>query len=161
MSTRIEESQYLTFLLGQEMFAIGISGVKEILECRAMTRVPMMPSFVRGVINLRGAVVPVIDLSARFGRSKTAQTQRSCTVIIETHTQSGNQDIGLMVDSVSEVLDIAPTEIEPAPSFGSQIRSDFIRGIAKVNGKFVIALDVNKALSVDELDMLIEAEEKV
>ncbi len=160
MSTRIEESQYLTFLLGQEMFAIGVFGVKEILECRAMTRVPMMPSFVRGVINLRGAVVPVIDLSARFARSTIAQTQRSCIVIIESYMQSGNQDIGLMVDSVSEVLDIAPTEIEPAPSFGSHIRSDFIRGIAKVNGKFVIALDVNKVLSVDELEMLSEVEEK-
>ncbi len=160
MSTRIEESQYLTFLLGQEMFAIGIFGVKEILECGSMTRVPMMPSFVRGVINLRGAVVPVIDLSARFGRSTTAQTQRSCTVIIEAHTQSGNQDIGLMVDAVSEVLDIAPTEIDPAPSFGNHIRSEFIRGIAKVHGNFVITLDVNKVLSVDELEMLTEAQEK-
>lgn len=150
----MEESQYLTFLLEQEMYAIGILGIKEILEYGAMTKVPMMPGFVRGVINLRGAVVPVIDLSARFGRQKSEVTRRSCIVILETVSDSGSQDIGLMVDSVSEVLEIALSEIEPAPSFGTKIRADFISGMAKVNGRFVITLDVNKVLSVDEMAML-------
>ena len=158
-TTAVEDSQYLTFVLGQEMFAISILSIKEILEYGTMTKVPMMPSFVRGVINLRGAVVPVIDLSARFGRQKSEVTRRSCIVIIETDGEATKQDIGLMVDSVSEVLEIATSDIEPAPSFGANIRSDFISGMAKVSGKFVITLDVDNVLSVDEMAMLAEVNE--
>lgn len=151
-----EDSQYLTFLLGPEMFAISILKIKEILEYSEMTTVPMMPSFVRGVINLRGAVVPVVDLSARFGRHKMDVTRRSCIVIIETEGEAGKQDLGLMVDSVSEVLEIPQNQIEPAPSFGTNIRADFISGMGKVDGKFVITLEVDKVLSVDEMAALAE-----
>jgi purine-binding chemotaxis protein CheW len=158
-ATAVEDSQYLTFVLGQEMFAISILSIKEILEYGTMTKVPMMPSFVRGVINLRGAVVPVIDLSARFGRQKSEVTRRSCIVIIETDGEAAKQDIGLMVDSVSEVLEIATSDIEPAPSFGANIRSDFISGMAKVSGNFVITLDVDNVLSVDEMALLAEVRE--
>lgn len=149
-----EEAQYLTFLLGSEMFAIDILGIKEIIEYGSLTSVPMMPAFIRGVINLRGAVVPVVDLSARFGRSASAVTRRSCIVIIEAVNEGEKQDIGVVVDAVSEVLEIPAAEIEPAPSFGARIRADFISGMGKVKDKFVIILDADKVLSVNELAML-------
>lgn len=152
-----EEAQYLTFLLGGEMFAIGILAIKEIIEYGNITTVPMMPTFVRGVINVRGAVVPVVDLSARFGRKISEATRRSCIVIIEANTEAGDkQDVGVMVDSVSAVMEIPRAEIEPAPSFGAKIRVDFISGMAKVNGKFVIVLNVERVLSVEEMSMLSE-----
>ncbi|RMN80304.1 Positive regulator of CheA protein activity, partial [Pseudomonas syringae pv. papulans] len=133
-----EEAQYLTFMLGGEMFAIGILGIKEIIEYGSLTVVPMMPAFVRGVINLRGAVVPVVDLSARFGRQNSAITRRSCVIIIEANSEDGQpQDIGLLVDNVSAVLEIPASQIEPPPNFGARIRADFISGMAKVDGKFV------------------------
>lgn len=154
-----EDAQYLTFQLGGEMFAIGILHIKEILEYGHLTSVPMMPEFIRGVINLRGSVVPVVDLSARFGRHISEATRRSCIVIIEVEIDTGVQDIGLMVDAVSAVLEIPKTEIEPAPSFGARIRADFISGMAKVAGKFVILLNVDKVLSVDEMAMLAEVRE--
>lgn len=153
-----EEQQYLTFLLSGEMFAIGILNIKEIIEYGNITEVPMMPNFIRGVINLRGSVVPVVDLSARFGRNKTEISHRTCIVIIEVqNNDESKQDIGVMVDSVSEVLEIPRSEIEPPPAFGAKIRVDFMQGMGKVAGKFVIILDANKVLSVDELSMLGQA----
>ena len=149
-----EQSQYLTFLLGGEMFAIGILNIKEIIEYGSLTEVPMMPEFIRGVINLRGAVVPVVDLSARFGRARTEITRRTCIVIIEVESGGERHDVGVVVDSVSEVLEIAAADIEPAPSFGTRIRADFISGMGKVNGRFVIVLSVNDVLSLDDLAML-------
>ena len=150
-----DDRQYLTFQLNGEMFAIGILNIKEIIEHGNVTEVPMMPSFIRGVINLRGSVVPVIDLSARFGRNKTEVSRRTCIVIIEVaNDDETKQDIGVMVDSVSEVLEIPRNEIEPPPAFGTKIRVDFIYGMGKVMGKFVIILNANKVLSVDELSML-------
>ncbi|RMS39788.1 Chemotaxis protein CheW [Pseudomonas coronafaciens pv. coronafaciens] len=153
-----EEAQYLTFMLGGEMFAIGILGIKEIIEYGSLTVVPMMPAFVRGVINLRGAVVPVVDLSARFGRQNSDITRRSCVIIIEASTEDGQpQDIGLLVDNVSAVLEIPASQIEPPPNFGARIRADFISGMAKVDGKFVIVLEVEKVLSIDEMSSLAAA----
>lgn len=156
-----EEGQYLTFTLGKEMFAIGILNIKEILEYGQLTSVPMMPEFIRGVINLRGAVVPVVDLGARFGGKQSDITKRTCIVIIEVTTEETSQDIGVVVDAVSEVLEIPDEEIEPAPAFGARIRADFIAGMGKVNGKFVIILEVNKVLSVDELEMVSRVGEEV
>ncbi len=149
-----EDHQYLTFLLNGEMFAIAILNIKEIIEYGSLTEVPMMPGFIRGVINLRGSVVPVVDLSARFGRGKTEVSRRTCIVIIEVQGEDAKQDIGVMVDSVSEVLEIPKSEIEPPPAFGAKIRVDFIGGMGKVAGKFVIILNADKVLSVDELSML-------
>jgi purine-binding chemotaxis protein CheW len=149
-----ERGQYLTFLIGGEMFAISILGIKEIIEYGNLTTVPMMPDFIRGVINLRGAVVPVVDMSARFGRTASEVTRRSCIVIIEVEAGEEKQDVGVVVDSVSEVLEIPAAEIEPAPSFGARIRADFISGMGKVNGKFVIILNADRVLSVDEMAML-------
>ncbi len=144
-------SQYLTFALAGEMFAVGILNVKEIIEYGHLTEIPMMPAFIRGVINLRGSVVPVIDLSARFGSKPTEVSRRTCIVIVEVDDAEMRHDIGIMVDAVSEVLDIPASEIEPPPSFGAKIRADFIFGMGKVAGKFVIILNINKVLSVEEI----------
>ncbi len=153
-SVEQEQDQYLTFMLGGEMFAIPILNIKEIIEYGHLTTVPMMPEFIRGVINLRGSVVPVIDLSARFGRKSTEITRRTCIVIIEIESEDELQDIGVVVDTVNEVLEIPGREVEPAPSFGAAIRTDFIQGMGKINGKFVIILNVNHVLSIDEMTML-------
>lgn len=146
-----EQDQYLIFTLGGESFAIGILGVKEIIEYGSLTPVPMMPEVVRGVINLRGAVVPVVDLARRFGRASTAINKRTCIVIIELTLGGERYDVGVMVDAVNEVIDIARNEIEPAPSFGARIRTDFIGGMGKLAGRFVIILDVDRVLSMDEI----------
>lgn len=143
--------QYLTFALGSEMFASDIRGIKEIIEYAGLTTVPMMPAFIRGVINLRGAVVPVIDLSVRFGRAPTALTRRTCIVIMEAGHDSERQDIGVVVDAVSEVLEIAPSQIEPPPSFGARVRPEFISGMALLESGFAIVLDVQRVLSVEEM----------
>jgi len=148
-----EQLQYLTFLLGGETFAIGILNVKEIIEYGNVTTVPMMPDFVRGVINLRGAVVPVIDLAMRFSRPASPITRRSCIVLIEVEAEGEQYYIGITVDAVNEVLEIPGSEIEP-PTFGAKIRSDFIGGMGKIEGKFVIILDADKVLSVDEMASL-------
>ena len=146
-----EANQYLTFTLGGEMFAVGILNVKEIIEYGNLTEIPMMPAFIRGVINLRGAVVPVIDLAARFGGKNAAVGRRSCIVIVEVRQEEGKHDIGILVDAVSEVLEIPGAEIEPAPAFGAKIRADFIAGMGKVDGKFVIILDIMRVLSVEDM----------
>ena len=146
----LEPAQYLTFMLAGEMFAIGILAIKEIIEYGNLTPVPMMPASVRGVINLRGAVVPVMDLLARFGKPPSPVTKRSCIVIVEVANAEERQVIGVAVDAVNEVLDIAPADIEPPPAFGARIRSDFIHGMGKVKGKFVILLDLDHALSMGE-----------
>jgi purine-binding chemotaxis protein CheW len=146
--------QYLTFTVANEMFGIAISSIKEIIEYRAPTDVPMMPGFMRGVINLRGRVVPVIDLSVRFGRAKNDNTRRTCIVIVEIHNDEQQHDIGVVVDAVSAVLEIADADIEPPPQFGAKLRADFINGMGKVGEKFVIILDIDCVLSVEELAML-------
>jgi len=156
-----EQTQYLTFVLGGEVFALGILCIKEIIEYANLTVVPMMPPSIRGVINLRGAVVPVVDLSARFGRQQTEVTKRTCIVIVEIETNGERSDVGVMVDAVNEVLDIQASEVEPAPSFGAKIRADFIEGMGKVNGKFVILLNANHVLSVEELGSLAQMREPV
>jgi purine-binding chemotaxis protein CheW len=146
-----EQHQYLTFLLGEEMFAIGILSIREIIEYGYLTEVPMTPPFIRGVINLRGAVVPVVDLAVRFGRQAQENTKRTCIVIVEVESPKGSQEMGIVVDAVSEVLEIPHADIEPPPEFGARIRSDFIKGMGKINGKFVVILDVNRVLLVDEV----------
>ena len=149
-----EGQQFLTFTLGGEMFAIEILNIKEIIEYGSLTTVPMMPEFIRGVINLRGSVVPVVDLTVRFGRQTTPVTKRTCIVIIEIESDGDKQDVGVVVDTVNEVLEIPRTEIEQAPSFGARIRADFISGMGKIAGKFVVILNVNHVLSIDEMAIL-------
>jgi purine-binding chemotaxis protein CheW len=149
-----DQQQYLTFQVGGEVFAIAILGIREIIEYHGLTTVPMMPAFIRGVINLRGRVVPVVDLAARFGRPSNPVGKRTCIVILETSVDNERHDIGVVVDMVNAVLEIPAGEIEPAPAFGAKVRADFISGMGKVAGKFVIILNVDKVLSIEELAML-------
>ncbi len=151
LAAAAEQQQYLTFTLGDEMFAIGILAIREIIEYGDITEVPMTPPFIRGVINLRGAVVPVVDLAVRFGRNARENTKRTCIVIVEVASGNGRQEMGILVDAVSEVLEIPASDIEPPPEFGARIRIDFIAGMGKVNGNFVVMLDANRVLSVNEV----------
>lgn len=151
--------QYLTFVLSGEVFAIGILVIREIMEYSNVTAVPMTPPYVRGVINLRGAVVPVLDLSVRFGKPASEVTKRTCIVIIEVGVGSARHVIGVVVDAVQAVLDIPGTEIEPAPRFGMNVHTDFVQGMGKVDGKFVILLDVDRLLAPEEVDALAEVAE--
>lgn len=149
-----EQTQYLTFMLNGEPFAIGILCIKEIIEYSGLTEVPMMPECIRGVINLRGAVLPVLDLAVRFGKKSGEVTKKTCIVIVEVKVGDECQDMGVVVDAVNAVLEIPRSDIEPAPAFGSKIRTDFIEGMGKVGGHFVILLNVNQVLSIDEIGAL-------
>jgi purine-binding chemotaxis protein CheW len=146
--------QYLTFLLGDEVFAMDIRAVREIIQYSAMTVVPLMPEFLRGVINLRGAVVPVVDLQSRFGRGVATVGKKTCIIIFDASTPGEKLELGLLVDSVSEVIDIPDADIEPAPQFGASILRDFIRGMGKVGGEFIVILEPERALDVDEMATL-------
>ncbi len=149
-------SQFLTFALGSEVFAVDIRTVREIIQHGAMTPVPLMPAFVRGVINLRGAVVPVIDLHARFGRPAAVVGKKTCIVIFDALRHGERVELGLMVDAVSAVVDIAPGEVEPPPSFGAGVRREFISGMGRIGERFVIILDPDRAFDVDEMATLCE-----
>jgi purine-binding chemotaxis protein CheW len=149
-----DRSQYLTFMLGGETFAIGILAIKEIIEYGDLTVVPLMPDSVRGVINLRGAVLPVIDLSMRLGRRTTELGKRTCIVVVETGSGETGRDVGVIVDAVNEVLDIPGNQVEPPPAFGARLRADLIEGMGKVNDSFVILLDVNHVLSAEDTSAL-------
>ncbi len=151
--------QYLTFVLAGEVYALGILNIKEIIDYGQLTEVPMMPSFVRGVINLRGSVVPVVDLSARFGKGSTPIVKRTAIVIVETIVQhlDTKQNVGIIVDAVNEVIEISQQDIEQPPSFGSGIRPDFINGMARRDNRFVILLNVDRVLSVEEMANLSKA----
>jgi purine-binding chemotaxis protein CheW len=154
-------AQYLTFWLGDEVLGMDIRTVREIIQCGPMATVPLMPNFVRGVINLRGAVVPVIDLNARFGRPAAQVGKKSCIVIFDAIRSGERTELGLLVDAVSEVIKIAADQIEPPPDFGMSVRRDFIRGIGKVGKRFVILLEPDRALDVQEMADLCEAAQEV
>lgn len=146
-----DQSQYLTFRLCGETYAVQIMRLREIIDFSELTNVPMMPDFIRGVLNLRGRVVPVIDLSVRFNSKSTEITKRTSIIIAEIADQGEILEIGVIVDGVNEVLDIPASEIEPPPNFGLSIRTDFIEGMGKVDGDFLILLDIDRVLSVEEL----------
>jgi purine-binding chemotaxis protein CheW len=149
-----EDQQYLTFRLGEETFAMPILMIKEILEYPELTSVPLMAACVRGVLNLRGRVVPVVDLAVRFGRPQSLATRRTCVVILEVLADGEQLDVGIMVDGVNQVIEIPAADIEPPPGFGAKLRTDFIRGMGKVNGGFVVILDSATVLSINEIAAL-------
>lgn len=153
------ERQHLTFVVNGETFAVDTLCVREIIEYGQLTVVPLMPVFICGVINLRGAVVPVIDLEARFGGTRTAVTSRTCVVILETVDDDQPQVIGVVVDAVSEVLEIPLEHVRPTPAFGSRIRTDFIQGITKIKDEFVVLLNVSQVLSISEIAGLVKTPE--
>lgn len=146
-----DEDKYLTFEIGDKTFGINIEPVKEIIEYERLTRIPMTPAYIRGVVNLRGNVVPIIDLASRLNLQGREISKRTCLIILQQVVEDESIDIGILVDSVSEVLDLPADDIEPAPSFGVEVRSDFIEGMGKIQGYFVTILDVSKVLSIQEL----------
>ena len=146
-----EVSQYLTFILSQEEFAVPIMQVKEIIEYHDLTNVPMVPEFIAGALNLRGSIVPVINLAVKFGMTPSAISRRTCVVIMEVAIDNEQVVMGILVDKVLQVLDIAEENIDSAPTLGAQIRTDFIEGMGKLGERFVIILAINKVLSAEEI----------
>ncbi len=146
--------QVLCFNAAGSTYAMGIASIKEIIEYGTITTIPLMPAFIRGVINLRGAVVPVIDLAARLGFEPAVPSRRTCIVIVEMRHGDERFDLGVVVDAVSEVLELGPEDVEPAPSFGAAIRSDFIEAMARIRGRFVIVMRLEQVLSIEEVSDL-------
>jgi purine-binding chemotaxis protein CheW len=142
--------QYLTFELAGEEYALDILHVREILRFEEVTRVPTAPPSVRGVLNLRGSVVPVVDLAVRFGLPETVETRRTCIVIVEVSPGGEPLVMGVMADAVSQVMDLLPGDIEPPPSFGTRVRIEFLRGLARVGSRFALLLDLDRLLGMDE-----------
>jgi purine-binding chemotaxis protein CheW len=154
----VASKQFLTFRIGNENYGLELSQTREIIEYSGITQVPLMPNFLRGVINLRGEVVPVIDLAVRLGRSSIEVQRRTCIIVVELTNNDQHHVLGLLADAVSEVIEMDDENIEDAPSFGANIRAEFIQGIAKQGEEFVVLLDANNALSIRELAHLVEAE---
>lgn len=153
----LETTQYLTFTLEAEEFALDISKVREVLDYTTITKVPRMPDFLRGVINLRGNVVPVVDLRMKLGMTATEKTVNTCIVIVDVDINGETMQMGALADSVQEVLELDPRQIEPAPRIGTRIKSEFVRGMGKRDEKFLIILDIDRVLSPDEAGQLQEA----
>jgi purine-binding chemotaxis protein CheW len=152
-----KEGKYLTFTLGGEDYGIGILKIKEIIGMMPVTTMPQTPDFVKGVINLRGKVIPVMDLRLRFGMDAIDYTERTCIIVVEIERNSGTIQVGIVVDSVSEVLNIKGEDIEETPAFGTKLNTDYILGMAKMEGGVKILLDIDRVLTSEELVMLGEA----
>jgi len=147
-------TQYLTYKLSDEVFALDIGKVREVLDFTTVTKVPRTPDFMRGVINLRGSVVPVVDLRLKFGMAKTEKTVDTCVIITEVAVDGTTTVLGAMADSVQEVIDLEHEQIEPAPKIGGTVYHDFIRGMGKRDNRFIIILDLDKVFSETELAMV-------
>ena len=144
--------KYLTFKLGEEVYGIEILKVQEIIGLMRVTPVPRTPHFIRGVINLRGKIIPVVELRLNFGLESIADTEKTCIIVIQVETARAKVTMGILVDEVSEVLDVAGDAIEPAPSFGSAVDTRFIKGMGKIGQKVVVLLDIDRVLAADEID---------
>jgi purine-binding chemotaxis protein CheW len=155
-----DRAQYLTFSLAGGEYAIAVLRVREIIEHEAVTRVPSTPAFVRGVINLRGSVVPVVDLASKFGLAESPVTKRTCIVIVEVASDGGNLVMGVLADAVNQVVEFRPEDIEAPPSFGTPVRVDYLRGLGKLGGQFVLILDTDRVLSAGELAAVASAPEE-
>jgi purine-binding chemotaxis protein CheW len=157
ISTITESTQYLTFKLAEEIFALDVAKVREILEYTCVTKVPQTPDFMRGVINLRGSVVPVIDLRLKFGMTATEQSVNTCIIVAEVLMDDETILLGALADSVQEVDEMEPGQIEAAPHIGSRLNTDFIKGMGKQDNHFVMILDIDKVFKSNELAMIAEA----
>jgi purine-binding chemotaxis protein CheW len=146
-----EAGQYLTFKLGDEVFALDISKVREVLDFTTVTKVPQTPDFMLGVINLRGSVVPVVDMRLKFGMSPTEATVNTCIIIVEIDIDDETTVLGALADSVREVMEIEPDQIEPPPRIGTRLKTKFIKGMGKRDNELIIILDIDKVFSADEL----------
>ena len=149
-----ETTQYLTFKLDDEVFALDIGKVREVLDFTSITRVPQTPDFMRGVINLRGSVVPVVDLRLKFGMSMTEKTVNTCIIIVEVSLDNETTILGALADSVQEVIDLEPEQIEPAPKIGTKLKTDFIKGMGKRDSNFIMILNIDKVFSAEEIAMV-------
>ena len=145
------QQQYLTFFLADEEYAVGIQRVKEIIEYTAITKVPKVPMWIRGVINLRGNVVPVVDLAVRFGMEERPVTKTTCIVIVEVQQESERAVMGVIADAVNQVIDFAPKDIEEPPAFGTRVRLEYLFGMGKLGKKFALILNIDSVLSAAEL----------
>jgi purine-binding chemotaxis protein CheW len=152
-----ETIQYLTFRLDEEGFALDVAKVREILDFTTITRVPQTPSFMKGVINLRGSVVPVIDMRLKFGMTETEKTVNTCIVVVEVEFDNESIILGALADSVQEVVEMEPNQIEPAPRIGTRLNTDFIKGMGKRGDNFIMILDIDKIFTSDEIRMAQEA----
>lgn len=152
-----ESTQYLTFTLDDEVFAVDISKVREVLEFTQVTKVPRTPGFMRGVINLRGSVVPVVDMRLKFGMPKTETTVNTCVIIVEIAQDEDVAVMGALADSVQEVMELTANQIEPPPKIGTRLRSDFLKGMGKHDDRFLLILDIDKVFSTEELAMVQES----
>jgi len=151
-----ETRQYLTFKLDKELYAMDVGQVREILEFISLTKIPQTPPFVKGVINLRGKVVPVVDMRLKFGMTQTEKTVNTCIVVVEITFNEELIIIGALVDAVQEVVELEPSQIEPPPKMGSRLKTEFIKGMGNIDDNFIIILDVDKVFSVEELTILQE-----
>lgn len=149
-----EPTQYLTFRLQEEVYAVDVANIREILDFTTVTKVPRTPDFMRGVINLRGSVVPVIDMKLKFGLSETEKTVNTCIIVMELSIDGETVVIGSLADAVQEVLELEPDQIEPAPKIGARLRTEFIRGMGKHNDQFIMILDIDRIFGIDELHAL-------
>ena len=149
-----EIRQYLTFKLASEVFALDVATVREVLDFTTVTRIPRTPEFMRGVINLRGSVVPVVDLRLAFDMSATEKTVNTCIIVVEVCLDGETSIMGALADSVEEVIDLEPEQIQPAPKLGTSIRTDFIRGMGKREADFLMILDIDRVFSADQLASL-------
>jgi len=150
----VSTTQYLTFKLDDEVYALDITKVREVLDVTTITKVPRTPEFMRGVINLRGSVVPVVDLRLKFGMKKTEKTVNTCINIVEVTVDGDTIILGALADSVQEVIELGSDSVEPAPKIGTRLRTEFIKGMARQNDRFIIILDIDKVFSLDELAMV-------
>jgi purine-binding chemotaxis protein CheW len=153
-STQNRDGKYLTFTLAGEEYGISILKVKEIIGLMSITMVPQTPGYVKGVINLRGKVIPVVDLRLKFGMAAMAYTERTCIIVVEIRTEAASILIGIVVDAVSEVLNIKAGDIEETPNFGSRLKTDYILGLAKVGEGIKILLDIDRVLQAEELEAM-------
>ncbi|NLY40817.1 MAG: chemotaxis protein CheW [Desulfovibrionales bacterium] len=150
--------QYLTFALGEEVFALETESVREVIELVSITRIPKTPAFMRGVINLRGHAVPVVDLRTKFDLPQVADTVNTCIIIVDVDVDGENSAMGAIVDSVREVFEMSSDQINPPPRMGTAVRADFIKGMGKQNEEFVMILDIAKVFSPEELQTLADVE---
>ena len=157
MSTMTETVQYLTFELGQDQFGIDVKSIKEILELTPITRIPRTPDYMQGVINVRGRVVPVIDLRLKFGLPAREQTVNTCIVVVEINVDDSDVLIGALVDGVQEVLELSADSIEPVPKAGTNVDTESLEGIGKRNDKFVMILNVHRVFSNADLALVPDA----
>jgi|SRR5579862_7436031 len=158
VDTITEIRQYLTFKLGDEVYALDVAKVREVLDFTVLTKIPRTPEFMRGVINLRGNVVPVVDLRLTFGLTRTEKTVNTCIIVVEVDLEGEATVIGALADSVEEVIDLEPEQIEAAPRIGTGIKTDFIRGMGKRESNFIMILDIDKVFTAEDLAMVAGAQ---